>query len=209
MATEQHRTHEMEYLLSAPTTRGPHPLLCFLHGFDEGAPAPIEAALEKHGPLRKSNPAFIRDTFIIVAPQLANQGDLWRHFHNNVREILKQVQNDHEIDPSRKYLTGFSFGGNGVIDFGIMQPQDWAALWAVDPTRIPRSEVQPPIWLSIGEVARSGKAALIRSLQLVPKRDPAADRVYVDEGLSHVRTAASAYEDVSIYQWLLARSLAK
>jgi hypothetical protein len=35
---------------------------------------------------------------------------------------------------------------------------------------------------------------------------PYGDRLYLDEGLDHVRSAASAYADARIYAWLLAHS---
>ena len=45
------------------------PLLCFLHGYDEGAPLDILAALTRYGPLRANTPSTAIAPFVIVAPQ--------------------------------------------------------------------------------------------------------------------------------------------
>ena len=73
----------LRYLLSVPpgaAGAGPRPVLCFLHGYDEGAPMEIHRALTLHGPLRPGNPPVVRERFIVVAPQLPLRGDLWHRY---------------------------------------------------------------------------------------------------------------------------------
>lgn len=198
----------LRYLLAEPEAAGEdsRPVLCFLHGYDEAAPMPIERALTLHGPLRPGNPATARSDFVVVAPQLPIAGDLWHRFGDAVREIVHEVQAHHRGDPDRTYLTGFSFGGNGVFDLALLQPDLWAALWAVDPTRPPPRDPEMPAWLSSGEISRRRQAAFVQSLRLAPAAaEPAGDRVFEDAGLDHVGTAARAYADTRIYEWLLAR----
>lgn len=120
----------LRYLLSVPPGPepvGPRPVLVFLHGYDEGAPMDIHRALTLHGPLRSGNPAVARQRFVVVAPQLPARGDLWLRSADAVRQIVRQVQAEHRGDPERTYLTGFSFGGNGVFDLALAQPGVWAA----------------------------------------------------------------------------------
>jgi hypothetical protein len=193
-------------LLSIPERKGPSalPLLCFLHGYDEGSPMPIERALTLHGPLRAGNPERVRRDFIIVAPQLPFCGDTWLDFADAVRQIVTSVQAEHGADPARSYLTGFSFGGNGVFELGRAQPDLWAALWAVDPTRAP-TDLPRPLWLSVGEIARRRLPALVRDLKLEPDTRVENDRVYVDRGEDHVRSATAAYASEQPYAWLLHR----
>jgi predicted peptidase len=194
----------MNYLLSVPKAPGPHPLLCFLHGYDEGAPAPIESAVPRHGPLRPGNPSFVTDTFAIVAPQLPKQGDFWVRYREELREIVAEVVANEDIDERRRYLTGFSFGGNGVFDIAIAEPAEWCALWVVDPTRVPIVRIDLPLWLSVGEVARYARTRFISTLELEPyAENEGSDRVFVDEGRDHVASAMSAYRDLRIYRWLL------
>jgi hypothetical protein len=202
----------LRYLLSLPSGEAPvsgsRPVLCFLHGYDEAAPHEIHHALSKHGPLRPgSAPQALRD-FVVVAPQLPVAGDVWHRHADEVQQIVRQVQALHRGDPQRTYLTGFSFGGNAVFDLALLLRGMWAALWAVDPTRVPAQDPGLPVWLSFGEVARPRKAGFIRQLRLEPTPDDMlADRIYLDEGEDHVGSATRAYRDERIYQWLRSRQL--
>lgn len=201
----------LAYLLSIPETKGDGdatPVLCFLHGYDEGAPAEISGALTLHGPLRPGSAEAATRDFIVVAPQLPERGDLWHRHADDVRRIVAGVQAAHGGDPRRTYLTGFSFGGNGVFDLGLRQPDLWAALWAVDPTRVPRRDPGRPVWFSFGAIARRAKEAFVRALALRPAAgvSPAGDRLYLDEGADHVGSAALAYADERIYRWLLEKA---
>jgi predicted peptidase len=197
----------LQYLVrpAGAVAAAPAPVLVFLHGFDEGAPAPIERALTRHGPLRPSALACA-EPFVIVAPQLPFRGDLWAEYATAVLRIVRRVQGDAGGDPERTYLTGFSFGGNGVFDLALLQPDAWAALWAVDPTRVPAGNVGAPVWLSFGEAARRGKPLFIRALNLQPFGSTFSnDRLYADEGADHVGSATLAYQDSRIYSWLLSK----
>ncbi len=197
----------LPYLLSAAPAGATRPVLCFLHGYDEGPPAEI-AALTRHGPLRPDGaPDEVRD-FLVVAPQLPARGDLWLRNADAVLRIVREVQARHGGDPARTYLTGFSFGGNGVFDLALAQPDVWAALWPVDPTRVPTRDPGRPVWLSVGEVARYAGSRFVQRLQL---RDADADsggtRLYTDRGEDHVGSATSAYREGRIYRWLLSHRL--
>jgi predicted peptidase len=199
----------LRYLLSVPDGEGPYPVLCFLHGYDEAAPMDIHEALTVHGPLRAGNPPAAR-TFIIIAPQLPRAGDHWFHHADDVGRIVAGVRAEHGGQARRTYLTGFSFGGNGVFDLGLRQPGEWAALWAVDPTRVPQQDPGVPLWLSFGNLARRQKQAFIDTLRLHPAAGaaPHGARIYEDEGQDHVGSARLAYVDERIYRWLLSKQLA-
>ena len=198
---------ELPYLLSVPAGgggRSTSPVLCFLHGYGEAAPTDIHTGITRDGPLRPGSAAIAREEFIVVAPQLPQAGDLWHRHADSVRSIVQTVRREHGGDPHRLYLTGFSFGGNGVFDLGEAQPGTWAALWAVDPTRVPADPLERPVWLSVGEVARRLGDAFVRTLGLSPaEREPLGERVVLDEGGDHVESARLAYRDDRIYRWLL------
>lgn len=206
------KSDSLSYLLSIPdmmeSSLRPWPLLCFLHGYDEGSPAPIREALTRHGPLNPSCPNLVAQTFIVLAPQLPMRGDLWHDFADAVDDIVEQISAVHQIDPGQRFLTGFSFGGNGVFDLALERRDFWAALWAVDPTRVPEADPGCPVWLSSGEVSRHQKQNFIKALGLEQWQDgPPGGRIYVDEGRDHVGTAALAYRNEGIYRWLLSQRL--
>ena len=184
------------------------PVLCFLHGYGEAAPLEIHRGVTRHGPLRPGSSPRAVDEFIIIAPQLPRAGDIWHAHADSVNQIVTRVQRELRGDLQRTYLSGFSFGGNGVFDLAVAQPNFWAALWPVDPTRVPRADPQRPIWLSIGEAARRGKQQFIQAVDLKPAESvPQGDHLYLDEGEDHVGSASSAYRDERIYTWLLSKQL--
>ena len=192
----------MRAVLSVPERGdGPWPLLVFLHGYDEGAPADLQTGVTRHGPLRAGNPSIVTDELIVVAPQLPFCGDAWAQFGDEVLALCRDVP---DADRSRFYLTGFSFGGNGVFDLAGAQPGVWAAAWAVDPTRVPSHDPGIPMWVSAGALARRRGHDFRTTLSLTD--DPGADRVWRDEGHDHVGCATAAYRDTAIYAWLLART---
>jgi predicted peptidase len=145
---------------------------------------------------------------MVIAPQLPVRGDLWYAYAEEVRFLVQDTQNRHNGDRARSYLTGFSFGGNGVFDLAIRQPGFWAALWAVDPTRIPGQDPERPLCLAFGTLARARKEAFIRALHLNPyNKNPGSDRIHLDEGEDHVGAARRAYGDDRLYDWLLSKQL--
>jgi predicted peptidase len=201
----------LNYLIFLPPTytpeAGPWPVLCFLHGLGEAAPMDIHAALTLHGPLREGNPPRGSNHFIIVAPQLpAPGGDIWNRYAPAVQQLVKAVQAQYHGDPRCTYLTGFSFGGNGVLDLALAQSDFWAALWAVDLTRVSGSP-ERPIWLCLRQ-GHPRTHDFISGLKLSPvETDLQRNRVYTVSGLDHVDAATSAYRNSRIYDWLLEKHL--
>lgn len=193
-------------LVSVPEAPSPAegwPVLCFLHGYDEAAPLPAEQALTRHGPLSPTTPEGVRQRFLVVAPQLPHPGDHWFRFAKALGKTLDRVLDEFGGDRARCFLAGFSHGGNGVFDLARAMPGRWAALWPVDPTRLPEDPVPQPIWLSIGQLARRQEMRFIETLGLDAASDePAGDRLYLDEGADHVRSAQLAFRDPRIYRWL-------
>jgi predicted peptidase len=198
-------------LLSVPAARpsgvGTWPILCFLHGYREAAPLEIRTALALHSPLRRGSfPGATRD-FIVVAPQLAAPGgDVWRAHADAVRRVAQEVQRNHGGDPERTFLTGFSYGGNGVLDLAADQADVWAALWPVDPTRVPERDSGRPIWLSFGDHSRGLRKAFLARLDLPQAANTEErGRVHDDRGLGHAPTADAAYAAGEVYAWLLTK----
>jgi len=141
----------------------------------------------------------VRREFIVVAPQLPVAGDTWHRYASDLLDVLAEVGAKEPVDAARCYLTGFSFGGNGVFDLGLLQQDVWTALWAVDPTRVPRQPPRQPVWISAGAVARSQRNEFVRALALRPQ----GERVWADEGEDHAGSARLAYGEERIYRWLL------
>jgi poly(3-hydroxybutyrate) depolymerase len=202
------RSGQLPYLLSVPeaepagATRSP--VLCFLHGYDEGPPTSLVDGMTRHGPLAPSSSPLAREAFIVVAPQMPVRGDMWYRYGREVRRLVDKVQEQYLGDPARTFLTGFSFGGNGVLDLALEAPGPWAALWAVDPTRPPERGPERRVWLSSGAISRLQRDEFIGRLALEHEGNgEPGDRVYEDQGADHVGTARRAYDNDRVYRWLL------
>ena len=200
-------------LVSVPPGERPEggwPVLVFLHGSNEAAPMPLPVAMTAHGPLRASSGTAATQRFVVVAPQLpAPGGDVWATKAEAVKGIGQDAVDKHDGNPAQIYLTGFSYGGNGVLKLGVSEPNDWAALWPVDPTIPPVESIDRPIWVSAGQRARGNKETFRKVWKVqdrVPNVDPPSERVYEDRDLCHVRTATAAYAVDGIYCWLLTHS---
>jgi predicted peptidase len=205
-------SQELPFLLSAPLVESAErtekwPVLCFLHGLGEGSPTNIFSGITAHGPLRQGSSSLAAGKFIVVAPQLPAQGDIWYIYSDAVVRIISLVHSRHGGDPERTYLSGFSFGGNGVFDLALQHRRLWRALWSVDPIRVPEADPDLPVWLSSGEACRPRSQGFIQRLGLrLPEESD--ERVYTDEGLDHVGTATSAYRSNRVYEWLLSKRAA-
>lgn len=201
------------YLISVPPggarEPGGWPVLCFLHGYEEGPPTSLHAGLRRHGPLAPGSHPVATSEFLVLAPQLPTRGDLWADVAAAVMEIVRHAQTHYGGDPNRTFCTGFSFGGNGVFDLALAEANLWTALWPVDPTRVPERDPGLPVWLSSGAASRPHAGGFVERLRLETlqealMRDSLGQRIYLDEGHDHVGTAHSAYQDERIYRWLLA-----
>ena len=193
--------------------KGEWPVLCFLHGNGEhGGKLTIEQALKRHGPLKKDDATreAVGERFIVVFPQLPDPGgNVWVDYADDVGEIMKVVWNEYGGDRTRTYLTGFSFGGNGVFRIASKKTGVWAALWPVDPKlkTIPRPQL--PVCISLGEYSRSETTNIkILGYQDIKETvDNSIKFVYFDYGEDHVPTATAAYRDKMVYDWLLDKRL--
>lgn len=193
--------------LGASQDASPRPLLCFLHGHGEAAPMDIQSALTLHGPLHALAPRDWLDRFIVLAPQLPVPGDIWHHHANDVLALIDLVTQQHSTPAVARYLCGFSFGGNGVFDLALQQPDVWTALWSVDPTRPPDPAMRQPTWLSIGDRVRRRESEFFENLRSKAVNDtPDGDRVHLDQHQDHIESSHMAFADRRIYEWLLSRA---
>lgn len=200
------------------------PILCYLHGRREcGRPSDTkeerEAFLTSHGPLKVGSSQSATNDFIVVVPQMPclpgggirSFSNNWKDYADIVKQIATTVQEQYRGDLQRIYLTGFSYGGNGVLDIAIADADAkkrlnfWAALWPVDPTRSYGKIPQLPIWLWYGNNNLQPNQDTVKKLglQCAPVNGiPAGDSLCTNTGLLHVPTATAAYEKDGVYAWL-------
>jgi predicted peptidase len=203
------------------------PILCYLHGRREcgqtlDTEEEIEDLLTRHGPLKAGNPPIATNDFIVVVPQmpcLADRGersfnDNWLEYADTVKQIVETVRKEHNGDPLRIHLTGFSYGGNGVFRIASLPEQAdfWAKLWPVDPVmKVPESRFQPSVWIfSRNENVPSGYQK-VKAKEDDSDGDGAPDGeyLYTHSKTDHPGTASLAYKDKRVYKWLKQHSKVK
>lgn len=118
-------TDSLKYLLHTPQgDETKLPLILFLHG--SGERGEDIQLVKKWGLPRdlETRPDF---PFLVVSPQCP-EGKRWVHLDAEVMALLEQVSAKYSVDRTRRYLTGFSMGGEGAWFFAIEHPEIWAAV---------------------------------------------------------------------------------
>jgi hypothetical protein len=119
----------------------PVPLVCDLHGSIAvgGFPLPVQAELEArgwlgiapdgrlwdlrdHGCFWPTSPAWVNTDNPLVGPG-----------EDDVFQAIDWVESNFTIDPDRRYLTGFSYGGRGAYSIGLKNPDQFAAVVSLAP----------------------------------------------------------------------------
>lgn len=116
---------ESHYLIAAPDSPGPHPLVVSLHGDGAGA---------RSGAMTTWMAAWRpRRDFILVAPEAPTGGPSWRlgDQEASVRfliQVLNDVARRYDVDVNRVYVQGFSGGSTFLGWFGFLFQDVFAAM---------------------------------------------------------------------------------
>jgi len=107
---------------SNPTRK--YPVIFFLHGSGEtgnGSPSDLNKLkvngipkIIEGGHNMCFNVNGVDECFIVISPQLGNQGGWWPSIQNDVFNYVLSGPQNYRIDLNRVYLTGLSLGGWGV-----------------------------------------------------------------------------------------------
>jgi hypothetical protein len=210
---------ESRALIHVPDGKGPHPVLCFLHGMGEAATSDSEGRVpqllsrvlvhEAPGWHAQQNSAFI-SRFIVVSPQLEIRRRWQPSDATWIDALMRSVLREHDGDESRLTLSGFSLGGEGIFHVAGASSLAWPTLWAVDPA-VRQMPVIPAestrVWVHYGSWARTQIQLLpefLVALAVTPWRgDPSARRVVSELSEDHEATCKAAYGSAQVYDWLL------
>ncbi len=119
------KTQQISYVLDYPqNTKGPVPLLVFLHGSGERG-TDLEM-VKAHSPFTYKN--LIKEPVAILAPQCPE--NVWWDTEA-VYYLIKEIQDKYNIDDSRIILTGLSMGGWGTLKLAMEHPELFSAVVAV------------------------------------------------------------------------------
>jgi predicted peptidase len=95
-----------------------YPLMIVFHGgSDTGEDSSALSKVLRNGPLKLAKDGTLPKSFslhgqtykfIILAPQYTSSGST---YPNEIDELIEYAKQNYKVDPSRIYLTGYSFGG--------------------------------------------------------------------------------------------------
>lgn len=156
------RANTYGYRVYVPENREPNrklPVMLYLHGSggrgndNQSQLSGLSEIIDEHTE---------RFSFIVVAPQ-CRDGAFWAgEMNEQAFKALDETIGEFGGDVSRLYLSGFSMGGNGTWQIGLVHPGKFAAL-------VPIAGLVAPV----GELSTEQKAALApRLLAAATSEDP-------------------------------------
>lgn len=208
------RSVEMNYLIHVPAKYAEDrhrrwPLLVFLHG--AGEKGDDISLVTKNGPpkLVQEEPDY---PFILLSPQCPFGRYTW--IAEDVVVLIREIQSQYRVDPSRVYLTGLSMGGYGCWTLAAAYPELFAAVAplcgggdAVDVAwgarRNPKAISSLPVWAFHG--GRDPIVPLSESEDMVKAFRNAGSRevkltVYPEAGHD---CWSETYRNPELYEWFL------
>lgn len=211
------KTEIIHYLLFLPGEYGKDitkrwPLILYLHGSGERG---TDLNLLKTQPLPKTLEQQKDFPFIVISPQLINDGMEWSPMIRPLIELLKLIQRQYLVDQKRIYLTGVSMGGFGTWEFALRYPDRFAAIVPIAGGYIYQSNMVPanicdlkelPIWVFHGglddRVLPIQSEVLINAL----KECNGDIRFTIFPDLGH-NVWNQAYADPEVWRWLLLQTI--
>jgi dienelactone hydrolase len=186
-------------------------VLCFLHGAGESAAhgRPLTKLLDNRSlPWQAESGSRHVQSFLLLCPQLDSRRR-WEHSDApRIDELVREATREHQADPTRLALTGFSLGGEGVFQIAAASSFDWPTLWAVDPA-LQRMPPLPPrsarvlVHHGAQQPGADNMPAFAASLGLLAQGDsPSSQRVLKVLREDHSHTCSTAYADADAYAWL-------
>jgi predicted esterase len=148
--------------------------------------------------------------FVVVTPQCPETYDAWSN--ELLTDLLDEIISRYDVDHQRVYLTGVSLGGRGTWSLACEHPERFAAIIPVcgsysHPEKA-RNLKNVPVWAFHGAKDRVVPitAAKIMTEEIKKYGGDARLTVYPDAG--H-RISGTTYNNLEIYDWLLAHSKAR
>lgn len=186
----------------------PLPAILFLHGRGESGGDPtLPLSVGLVPALRKRPEEW---PFLVVVPQKLDPAALWPAYRNVLDTILADVERDYEVDPGRRYLTGLSQGGNGVLTLARRLRWRFAAAapvcgWA-DPREAALDLEGVPTWLFHGDADETVPCACSEAVAGWMRRFGYPPRLTLYPGVAH-DSWVPAYETERLGEWLLQHRL--
>ncbi|MBI1248787.1 prolyl oligopeptidase family serine peptidase [bacterium] len=197
---------EIDFLLYLPEDyeKKEHwPLVLFLHG--AGERGDDLTLVKKHGP-----PKLIQNgkdfPFIMVAPQCP-KGTWW--ITEDVVALMKHIEEIHNVDRNRVYVTGLSMGGRGTWQVAGAMADELAAIAPIcgpsDPTVVEKIATIPT-WVFHGGKDPVVKVSHAEEMVKLLKEKGGNPKLTIYPEAGH-DSWTETYENEEFFEWLLSHKL--
>lgn len=184
----------------------PLPAILFLHGAGESGNDNESQLKIGLPPVLEAHPELW--PFLVICPQKPEIEALWPSFQNSLNRILAAVEDEFDVDPRRRYLTGLSQGGHGTIALARGLRWNFAALAPVCGWASPESlqaSASLPMWAFHGDSDDVIDASWTVAAASWRKRYGTATRVSLYPGVGH-DSWVQAYQELELPGWFLSHS---
>ena len=197
---------EMDFLLYLPEDyeKKEHwPLVLFLHG--AGERGDDLSLVKKHGPpkLIENGKEF---PFIMVAPQCP-KGTWW--ITEDVIALMKHIEEIHNVDRSRVYVTGLSMGGIGTWQVAGAMSDHLAAIVPIcgpSDTKVVAKIAKIPTWVFHGGKDPVVKVSHSEEMVKLLKENGGNPKLTIYPEAGH-DSWTEAYNNEELFEWLLSQKL--
>jgi predicted peptidase len=202
---EAERKLALDYLIAMPEGYDAEgdavPLLLFLHGAGERGENLNKVKL--HGPPKMVEQG--RDFGAIVVSPQCPKDSWWTHEIDALVALLDKLEQEHNIDQKRIYVTGLSMGGYGTFALAARQPDRFAAAVPIcggGNLFAARRLTKMPMWVFHGEddnVVPVEEST--RLVEVIQKGGGKRVKLTLYPGVGH-NSWDKAYGDEAMWDWL-------
>ncbi|MHB1485330.1 MAG: carboxylesterase family protein [Saccharofermentanales bacterium] len=177
------------------------PLIVFLHGRGQGDGGVMSLVNSVNG----STPIFAQGVNAIIVAPCGKPDESWTSEIKNLNIFLDYILSVLPVDKKRVYLAGTSMGGYGAWEWGMQNPEKFAAIVPVcgggDPSRASALK-DVPLWAFHGDkdeqVPVEGTIDMINAIKAAGGNPKFTKYKDVD----HLQCHRLAFEDKEMYAWL-------
>ena len=201
---------DKEALLYCPIEKpeGKIPLIVLLHGAGGTKKEGISSFKGNRDVRWVMTPANSKYVAKILVP---HSRSLWDPASlNKMLDHLLSTNSD--IDEDRVYCIGYSMGGKGTWEWAMSSPKRFAAIIPVafiaDLSKL-KGMVDLPIWAMVGTADRRRAGSIPAMEKALKELGSTAVRTTIFEGANHGTTAAKAWAEEGLLDWLFMQSRKK
>ena len=206
---ELHKLGDLSYYLYSPSDPTEDmPLIIYLHG-STNKKSDVTELLKTDGFPKYLYDGYYGDLRAYVAiPKLENSYKGWVDIYEQIRDLIKTLNDDYKIDMNKIALTGHSMGGTGTYQLQVKLPNTFACIAPMSGSVKNTDEnvsalSKTKIWAFVGTndtiVEPESSQAIINAL-----KDKGSNAKITElNGATHFEVPSLAYKNDDLIKWLV------